>query len=106
MQNAERTAIDMIRRYGTREAAIQQTHSYDVEAVMDEERAFWRAVLAELRSYDRLIEAIIKQIEQSGRAVDRHAVASALAAQTNMVPGDEVNRIVASFARRKHVAFA
>jgi hypothetical protein len=50
MENAERTAIDMIRRYGTREAAIQQAHAYDVEAITDDERAFWRAVLAELRS--------------------------------------------------------
>jgi hypothetical protein len=51
MENVERTAVDMIRRYGTREAAIQQAHTYDVEAVTDDERAFWRAVLAELRSY-------------------------------------------------------
>ncbi len=51
MENAGRTAIDMIRRYGTREAAIQQAHAYDVEAITDEERGFWRAVLAELRSY-------------------------------------------------------
>jgi hypothetical protein len=51
MENAERTAIDMIRRYGTREAAIQRAHAYDMEAITDEERAFWRTVLAELRSY-------------------------------------------------------
>ena len=51
MKNAERTAIDMIHRYGTREAAIQQAHAYDIEAITDKERAFWRAVLAELRSY-------------------------------------------------------
>jgi len=51
MENAERTAVDMIRRYGTREAAIQQAHTYDVEAMTDDERAFWRAVLAELGSY-------------------------------------------------------
>jgi hypothetical protein len=51
MENVERTAVDMIRRYGTREAAIQQAHTYDVEAITDDERAFWRAVLAELRSY-------------------------------------------------------
>jgi hypothetical protein len=50
MENAERTAIDMIRRYRTSEAAIQQAHAYDVEAITDEERGFWRAVLAELRS--------------------------------------------------------
>jgi hypothetical protein len=50
MENAERTAIDMIRRYGTLEAAVQQAHAYDVEAISDEERAFWRAVLVELRS--------------------------------------------------------
>jgi hypothetical protein len=51
MENVERTAVDMIRRYGTREAAIQQANTYDVEAITDDERAFWRAVLAELRSY-------------------------------------------------------
>jgi hypothetical protein len=51
MENAERTAKDMLRRYQTREAAIQQAHAYDVEAMTDDERAFWRAVLAELRSY-------------------------------------------------------
>ena len=39
----------MIRRYGTGEAAIQQAHVCDVEAMTDEERAFWRAVLVELR---------------------------------------------------------
>ena len=39
----------MIRRYGTREETIQQAHVYDVEAMTDEERAFWRAVLVELR---------------------------------------------------------
>jgi hypothetical protein len=49
MNEAERIAIDMIRRYGTREAAIQQAHVCDVEAMTDEERAFWRAVLVELR---------------------------------------------------------
>jgi hypothetical protein len=46
---AERIAIDMIRRYGSREAAIQQAHACDVEAVTNEDRAFWRAVLVELR---------------------------------------------------------
>jgi hypothetical protein len=51
MKNCERTAIDMIRRYGSSEAAIQQAHAYDVDAITDEERAFWRAVLVELRSY-------------------------------------------------------
>jgi hypothetical protein len=40
----------MVRRYRAHEAAIQQAHAY-VEAITDEERAFWRAVLAELRSY-------------------------------------------------------
>jgi hypothetical protein len=40
MENAERTAIDMIRRYRTSEAAIQQAHAYDVEAITDEERGF------------------------------------------------------------------
>jgi hypothetical protein len=54
MENAERTAIDMVRRYRTREAAIQQAHAYDVEAITDEERRFWRTVLAELRSYGSL----------------------------------------------------
>jgi hypothetical protein len=48
MNEAERTANNMIRRYGTREAAIQ-AHVCDVEAMTDEERAFWRAVLVELR---------------------------------------------------------
>jgi hypothetical protein len=51
MNEAERIAIDMIRRNGTREAAIQQAHVCDVEARMDEERAFWRAVLVELRRW-------------------------------------------------------
>jgi hypothetical protein len=51
MKNVEPTAADMIRRYGTREAAIQQAHTYDLDAMTDDERAFWRAVLAELRSY-------------------------------------------------------
>jgi hypothetical protein len=51
MDDAERTATDMIRRYGSPEVAIQQAHAYDVETVADEERAFWRAVLVELRSY-------------------------------------------------------
>jgi hypothetical protein len=51
MENVERTAIEMMRRYGTREAAIQQAHAYDAEAMTDDERAFWRGVLAELRSY-------------------------------------------------------
>jgi hypothetical protein len=50
MENAERTAKDMLRRYRTREAAIQRAHAYDVEAITDEDRAFWRAVLTELRS--------------------------------------------------------
>jgi hypothetical protein len=54
MENAERTAIDMVRRYRTREAAIQQAHAYDVEAITDEERRFWRTVLAKLRSYGSL----------------------------------------------------
>jgi class 3 adenylate cyclase len=40
MENAERTAIDTVRRYGTHEAAIQQAHAYDVETFSDEERAF------------------------------------------------------------------
>ena len=51
MENAEQTAIDLICRYRTREAAIQQAHAYDVETFSAEERAFWRAVLVELRSY-------------------------------------------------------
>jgi hypothetical protein len=51
MKNAERTALRMIRRYGTSEPAIQQAHAYDIGAITDEERAFWRAVLAELRLY-------------------------------------------------------
>jgi hypothetical protein len=54
MENAERTAIDMVRRYRTREAAIQQAHANDVEAITDEERRFWRTVLAKLRSYGSL----------------------------------------------------
>ena len=43
-------AGSMIRRYKTREAAIEQAHAYDVEAHTDEERGYWRAVLAELRA--------------------------------------------------------
>ena len=54
MENVERTAIDMIRRHGTCESAIQQAHAYDVEAITDEERRFWRTVLAKLRSYGSL----------------------------------------------------
>jgi hypothetical protein len=51
MDEAERIAVDMIRRYGSRESAIQQAHACDVEAFTDEERAFWRAILVELRWY-------------------------------------------------------
>jgi hypothetical protein len=40
----------MIRRYKSREAAIEQAHACEVEAYKDEERAYWRAVLAELRA--------------------------------------------------------
>ena len=50
MDEAERIAIDMIRRYGICEA-IQHAHAADVEAFTEDERAFWRAVLVELRSY-------------------------------------------------------
>ena len=49
MNKAERIAIDMIRRHGTRETAIQQAHVCDVEAMTDKERAFRRALLVELR---------------------------------------------------------
>jgi hypothetical protein len=41
----------MIRRYKSREAAIEQAHAYDIDADSDEERGYWRAVLAELRAY-------------------------------------------------------
>jgi hypothetical protein len=41
----------MVWRYKTREAAIQQAHAYDLDAYTDEERAYWRSVLAELRAY-------------------------------------------------------
>jgi hypothetical protein len=51
MENVERTAIEMMRRYGNRDAAIQQAHAYDSDAMTDDDRAFWRGVLAELRSY-------------------------------------------------------
>jgi hypothetical protein len=44
-------ALQMVGRYKTREAAIQQAHAYDLDAHMDEERAYWRSVLAELRAY-------------------------------------------------------
>jgi hypothetical protein len=44
-------ALQMIGRYKTREAAIQQAHAYDLDAYTDEERAYWRSVLAELRAY-------------------------------------------------------
>ncbi len=50
-ENAAECAASMIRRYKTREAAIEQAHAYDVEAYTDEERAYWRAVLASLRAY-------------------------------------------------------
>jgi hypothetical protein len=52
MNEAERIAIRMVRRYGTCEMAIQQAHVRDVEAVTDEERVFWRVVLVELRWRD------------------------------------------------------
>jgi hypothetical protein len=38
MDEAERIAVDMIRRYGSRDFT-------------DEERTFWRAILVELRWY-------------------------------------------------------
>ena len=50
-ENPAERAASMIRRYKSREAAIEQAHAYDIEAITDKERAFWRAVLAELRSY-------------------------------------------------------
>jgi hypothetical protein len=40
----------MIRHHRTRDAAIEQAHAYDVEADTDDERAYWRAVLVELRA--------------------------------------------------------
>jgi hypothetical protein len=41
----------MIGRYKIRDTAIQQAHACDLDAYMDEERAYWRAVLRELRAY-------------------------------------------------------
>jgi hypothetical protein len=49
-ENAAECAASMIRRYKSREAAIEQAHACEVEAYKDEERAYWRAVLAELRA--------------------------------------------------------
>jgi hypothetical protein len=43
-------ALQMIGRYKTREAAIQQAHAYDVDASADQERAHWRAILRKLRA--------------------------------------------------------
>ena len=48
-ENAAECAAAMIRRYKSRKAAIEQAHAYDVEAYADAERAYWRAVLQELR---------------------------------------------------------
>jgi hypothetical protein len=48
-ESAAECAAAMIRRYKSREAAIEHAHAYDVEAFTDEECAHWRAVLAELR---------------------------------------------------------
>ena len=50
-QNAAECAASMIRRYKSRHAAIEQAHANDIDADSDEERAYWRAVLAELRAY-------------------------------------------------------
>jgi hypothetical protein len=47
MDKAERNATAMIRRYEGVRQQIQQAHAYGVEAGADEERAFWRAVLAD-----------------------------------------------------------
>ena len=40
----------MIRRYKSREAAIEQAHAYDFEADTDNERAYWRAVSVDFRA--------------------------------------------------------
>jgi hypothetical protein len=41
----------MIRRYKSRHAAIEQAHANEIDADSAEQRAFWRAVLAELHRY-------------------------------------------------------
>jgi hypothetical protein len=53
MDEAERIAVDMIRRYGSREAAIQQAHACDVEA--------WRRSLVSAKSNATLYRAIQRQ---------------------------------------------
>ena len=47
----EECALQMIGRYEISDTAIQQAHAYDLDAYTDEERAYWRAVLKELRAY-------------------------------------------------------
>jgi hypothetical protein len=47
--SAAECAASMVWRCKSREVAIEQAHACDVEASTDEERAYWRAVLAELR---------------------------------------------------------
>jgi hypothetical protein len=49
-ESAAECAAAMTRHYKSREVAIEQAHAYDVEAYSDEERAYWRAVLVELRA--------------------------------------------------------
>jgi hypothetical protein len=42
------TAASMLRRYKSRHQAIEQAHANEIDADSAEQRAFWRAVLAEL----------------------------------------------------------
>jgi hypothetical protein len=86
-----------------REAAIQQAHAYD-KAVMDEERAFWRAVLTELlfawrrvcdKDSDTLKRAVECTVERKARA-DRRVLATAISSMASRHP-----RVSVSAARRK-----
>ena len=50
-EDAAKCASSMIRRYKSRHAAIEQAHANEIDADSAEQRAFWRAVLAELHRY-------------------------------------------------------
>ena len=50
--------------------------------------------------HDGLLKSIIVEILRSNKAVDLSDVASELATRTRMNPGEEINRIVASFSHR------
>ena len=68
-ENPAERAASMIRRYKSREAAIEQAHAYDIDADSDEERGYWRAVLAELRAYSphQIVEKIARPKDKPSR---------------------------------------